>query len=503
MVPQYFVKLSDLPYTPNGKVDRKSLPEPNIEVKKREIILPRNNVDKLLVSILKELLSIDNISITDSFFELGGDSLTAINLCAKIYSELSVQIFVKDVLENPIIKDLSDVISSKDLHNKNCPLKKAEIKDIYQASFAQKRIFYSTQAISAGNNVVYNVSGGLLIDSVLDVNKIVDCINKIVDNQSSFRTQFEIVDGELYQRIINHAQIKIDCYNGQEKDLQSILDKFPKPFDLAVAPLLRASVYVLDNKKTLLLLDTHHIIMDGASLNILIQDFCTLYSNNNIDKLKFEYIDYSEWEKSFVESDEIKKYDEYWASTFANSQISSLNLPYDFPANSKSYEGDKISYNMPKETFAKIEELAKKHDVSAYTVFLSALYILLYKYTGQTNLIVGSPLEGRNYEEFNNIIGMFVNNIVLKNDILPENSVDSLLNSTQNIVTNAISNQPYPYELILKKLNLDKNTSLLDVVLTYQNTKKSKYNIENADLELLYSNTKTIVFAFKNSCICN
>lgn len=493
-IPTYFIKLDKLPINTNGKVDSKLLPSPQLVNTKSQIIPARNIVDQKIIFVLKEILNINKISIDDSFFDLGGDSLTAITLCSKIYNEFNIQLSIKDILENPIIKDLSDVISSKDLHNKNCPLKKAEIKDIYQASFAQKRIFYSTQAISGGNNVVYNVSGGLLIDSVLDVNKIVDCINKIVDNQSSFRTQFEIVDGELYQRIINHAQIKIDCYNGQEKDLQSILDKFPKPFDLAVAPLLRASVYVLDNKKTLLLLDTHHIIMDGASLNILIQDFCTLYSNNNIDKLKFEYIDYSEWEKSFVESDEIKKYDEYWASVFANSQISSLNLPYDFPANSKSYEGDKISYNMPKETFAKIEELAKSHDVSAYTVFLSALYILLYKYTGQTNLIVGSPLEGRNYEEFNNIIGMFVNNIVLKNDILPENSVDSLLNSTQNIVTNAISNQPYPYELILKKLNLDKNTSLLDVVLTYQNTKKSKYNIENANLELLYSNTKTAKF---------
>lgn len=493
-IPTYFIKLDKLPINTNGKVDSKLLPSPQLVNTKSQIIPARNIVDQKIIFVLKEILNINKISIDDSFFDLGGDSLTAITLCSKIYNEFNIQLSIKDILENPIIKDLSDVISSKDLHNKNCPLKKAEIKDIYQASFAQKRIFYSTQAISGGNNVVYNISGGLLIDSVLDVNKIVDCINKIVNNQSSFRTQFEIVDGELYQRIINHAQIKIDCYNGQEKDLQSILDKFPKPFDLAVAPLLRASVYVLDNKKTLLLLDTHHIIMDGASLNILIQDFCTLYSNNNIDKLKFEYIDYSEWEKSFVESDEIKKYDEYWASTFANSQISSLNLPYDFPANSKSYEGDKISYNMPKETFAKIEELAKKHDVSAYTVFLSALYILLYKYTGQTNLIVGSPLEGRNYEEFNNIIGMFVNNIVLKNDILPENSVDSLLNSTQNIVTNAISNQPYPYELILKKLNLDKNTSLLDVVLTYQNTKKSKYNIENANLELLYSNTKTAKF---------
>ena len=494
MVPHYLVKLDKLPYNLNGKIDRKKLPLPNFESSIKKIVPARNNIDRLLVSLLEQILNINNISIDDSFFELGGDSLTAISLCAKVHSKLGIEIFVKDVLENPIVEDLSDIISSRNLHNNNSSIKKAESKDIYPASFAQKRIFYSTQAISGGNTLLYNVSGGLLIDAVLDINKISYCINKIVENQASFRTQFEIVDGELYQRIINHAQIKIDCYNGQEKDLQSILDKFPKPFDLAVAPLLRASVYVLDNKKTLLLLDTHHIIMDGASLNILIQDFCTLYSNNNIDKLKFEYIDYSEWEKSFVESDEIKKYDEYWASTFANSQISSLNLPYDFPANSKSYEGDKISYNMPKETFAKIEELAKKHDVSAYTVFLSALYILLYKYTGQTNLIVGSPLEGRNYEEFNNIIGMFVNNIVLKNDILPENSVDSLLNSTQNIVTNAISNQPYPYELILKKLNLDKNTSLLDVVLTYQNTKKSKYNIENADLELLYSNTKTAKF---------
>lgn len=493
-IPTYFIKLDKLPINTNGKVDSKLLPSPQLVNTKSQIIPARNIVDQKIIFVLKEILNINKISIDDSFFDLGGDSLTAITLCSKIYNEFNIQLSIKDILENPIIKDLSDVISSKDLHNKNCPLKKAESKDIYPASFAQKRIFYSTQAISGGNTLLYNVSGGLLIDAVLDINKISYCINKIVENQASFRTQFEIVDGELYQRIINHAQIKIDCYNGQEKDLQSILDKFPKPFDLAVAPLLRASVYVLDNKKTLLLLDTHHIIMDGASLNILIQDFCTLYSNNNIDKLNFEYIDYSEWEKSFVESDEIKKYDEYWASVFANSQISSLNLPYDFPANSKSYEGDKISYNMPKETFAKIEELAKSHDVSAYTVFLSALYILLYKYTGQTNLIVGSPLEGRNYEEFNNIIGMFVNNIVLKNDILPENSVDSLLNSTQNIVTNAISNQPYPYELILKKLNLDKNISLLDVVLTYQNTKKSKYNIENADLELLYSNTKTAKF---------
>lgn len=493
-IPTYFIKLDKLPINTNGKVDSKLLPFPQLVNTKTEIIPARNVIDQKVISVLKKILNINKISIDDSFFELGGDSLTAINLCAKIYSELNVQISVKDVLENPVIKDLSDTISAKNSSTKNCILKKAECKDIYPASFAQKRMFYSTQAISNGDTIAYNISGGLLVDSVLDTNKICECINTIVKNQSSFRTQFEIIDGELYQKIIDNAKIKINCYTGQEKDLHSIIDGFPKPFNLSTAPLFRASVYILDNKKTLILLDTHHIIMDGASLNILIKSFCNLYNNNNIDKLDFEYIDYSEWEKDFVESDEIKKYDKYWSNTFANAQISSLNLPYDFPANSKSYEGDKISYDMPKEVFTNIENFAKIHNVSAYTVFLSALYILLYKYTGQTNLIIGSPLEGRNLEEFNNIIGMFVNNIVLKNDITPGNSIAEFLATTQNIVTGVLSNQPYPYELILKKLNSDHNTSLLDVVLTYQNTKKSKYNIANFNLELIYSNTKTSKF---------
>ena len=495
MIPQYFVKIEDFPYTPNGKIDRKKLPMPNIETRCKEILLPRNDIDKSLINLLKELLHIESISIDDSFFELGGDSLTAINLCTKIYSEFNVQIFVKDILENPIIKDLSDLIANnKKLENRhiNTQLTKADKKDYYPVSSSQKRIYYSTKKISE-NNLVYNVSGGLLVDKLLDINKIKNAFSKILEIHSSFRTRFILKGEELVQEIVDLKNIDINVFDGSEKNINKIINEFPKPFDLSKAPLLRVGVCILDNKKTLILLDTHHIIMDGASLNILLRDFCKLYDDEEIQESDFNYIDYAVWENNYINSEEIKDYDKYWSSAYSNTDIPTLNLPYDYPAtSSKSYNGDKISYIMNNNKFEKLQELAKSLNISEYTLFLTSLYILLYKYTSQTDLIVASPFAGRKFEEISDVIGMFVNNILLRKNINTDISVSDLLKDVQNTVNNAISNQPYPYELVAKKLN--NSPSLLDVVLTYQNTKKDEYKIGNSKLELISADTKTSKF---------
>ncbi len=491
MVPQYFIKLEKLPYTPNGKIDRKKLPMPNID-RNKEIALPRNNMDKALLNILQELLNINNLSIEDSFFELGGDSLTAINLCTKIYSEFNVQIFVKDILENPVIKDLSDLIANGENINNNITLAKADKQTYYPLSFAQKRTYYSSKKVS-DNNLVYNVSGALLVDKLLDINKIKNAFSKIVELHSSFRTQFVLNGEELVQEILDIKDIDIGVFNGSEKDINKIINEFPKPFDLSKAPLLRVSVCILDNKKTLILLDTHHIIVDGVSLNILMRDFCKLYNDEEVLESDFSYIDYSVWENNYINSEEINKSDKYWSSVCSNTDVPVLNLPYDYPAtNSKSYNGDKIGYSMQKETFEKLQALAKSLNVSEYTLFLTALYIVLYKYTSQTDLIVASPFAGRSFEELSNVIGMFVNNIILRKNIEVTSSVSDLLKSVQNTVTNSLSNQPYPYEFIAKKLN--NNPSLLDIVLTYQNTKKDEYKIDDATLELITADTKTSKF---------
>lgn len=495
MIPQYFVKLDTLPYTPNGKIDRKKLPLPNLEIRSKEILPPRNNIDKFLINCLTEMLRTDNISIDDSFFELGGDSLAAINLCTKIYSEFNVQIFVKDILENPVIMNLSNLILSNkesNSHNINQKLVKADKKDYYPVSSAQRRIYYSTKMISE-NNLVYNVPGALLVDSLLDIEKIKNAFAKIIDLQPSFRTRFVSKDDELMQEVLDLKNIDITIFNDTEKNINKIINNFPKPFDLSKAPLLRASVCFLDNQKTLILLDTHHIIMDGVSLNILMRDFCKLYNDEKINKLDFDYIDYSVWENNYLNSNEIEKYDKYWSSVCSNTEVPALNLPYDYPvSDTKSYNGDKISYIMQNATFERLQKLSKSLNVSEYTVFLTALYVLLYKYTAQTDLIVASPLAGRNFDEISNVIGMFVNNIVLRENIDINSSISDLLKDVQNTVSSAISNQPYPYELVAKKLN--NNTSLLDVVLTYQNTKKDEYKIGNSKLELIPANTKTSKF---------
>jgi len=492
MMPHYLVRLEQMPYNVNGKIDRKKLPMPNFEVRAKEIVSPRNNIDELLINLLKDLLQIENISIDDSFFELGGDSLSAINLCTKIYSEFNVQVFVKDILENPVIKDLSDLIANSESANNNIKLTKADKQTDYPLSSAQKRIYYSSKKISE-NNVVYNVSGALLVDKILDINKIKNAFSKILELHSSFRTRFVLNGEKLVQEILDIKDIDIDVFNGSEKDINKIINEFPKPFDLSKAPLLRVSICVLDNKKTLILLDSHHIIVDGVSLNILMRDFCKLYKDEKVQESDFNYIDYAVWENNYINSEEIKNYDKYWSSVCSNTDIPVLNLPYDYPAtNSKSYNGDKIAYTMQKEIFEKLQNLAKSLNVSEYTLFLTALYIVLYKYTSQTDLIVASPFAGRNFEEISNVIGMFVNNIILRKNIETSSNVSDLLKSVQDTVTASLSNQPYPYELVTKKLN--NNPSLLDIVLTYQNTKKDEYKIDDANLELITADTKTSKF---------
>lgn len=491
MIPSKYMLMESLPLNINGKLDSKKLLK-EIAYIPEEIIKPSNETEKKLSKTWKEVLDIEDIGINQNFFELGGDSLIAINLCAKIYSEFNVQFSVKDILENPTIKDLSDLIANSENLSNTIKLTKADKSNYYPLSSAQKRIYYSTKKISE-NNLVYNVSGALLVDSLLDIDRIKNVFSRILELHSSFRTRFIQNSEELVQEILDLKEINITVFNDCEKNLDKIINSFPKPFDLSKAPLLRIGVCILDNKKTLILLDTHHIIMDGVSLNILMRDFCKLYNDEKIKESDFHYIDYAVWENNYINSEEIKDRDKYWSSVCSNTDVPTLNLPYDYPANSqKNSNGDKISYIMNNNKFEKLQELAKSLNVSEYTLFLTALYILLYKYTSQTDLIVTSPFAGRNFEEISDIIGMFVNNILLRKNINTDISVSDLLKDVQNTVNNAISNQPYPYELVAKKLN--NNPSLLDVVLTYQNAKKDEYKIGNSRLELIPANTKTSKF---------
>ena len=260
MIPKYFIKLDSLPYTPNGKVDRKSLPEINNIKNDKEIIMPRNNTDIKLLAIIQKLLHIENISIGDDFLDIGGDSLFAITLSTYIQKEFGVQIFVKDILNNSKISTLSDLISSG---SKALSFVHPAPKSVfYKTSSAQKRIYFASK-VDGKNSILYNMPGGIILDKELDIAKLEKCFNTILKHQESLRTYFEIENEEVVQKIAENIDFKLKVLeNLNFNNIDAIFKNFVKPFDLSKPPLFRAKYLKFTNGKTAIWVDFHHIISD-------------------------------------------------------------------------------------------------------------------------------------------------------------------------------------------------------------------------------------------------
>ena len=498
MVPQYFVKLEKMPHTPNGKIDKKALPEPNLEEVERIIVKSRNEIDAELIKIIEKMLHIEQVSIEDTLLNLGGDSLTAITLSTKILSKFNVQINIKDILSNYTIKDMSDYIRQSQSDNvAKIKIEKSPEQETYPLSSAQKRIYYNARMIGE-DNIVYNIPGGILVDEVLDKEKVKSIFEKIIERHSSLRTTFILDNDNIVQKISEKIELEIPIYNNTETEIQEILKHFSKPFDLEGEILFRAELHYIDNNKTLLLIESHHIVMDGTSLNNLIIEFERLYNGENLKRIPIQYKDYAVWENKFNESEAVKKAENYWVNKFKDSEFSQLNLPYDYKMSANmSYKGNKITKVIDEKQFRKIERYAKKIGVSPYMLFISAFFILLYKYTGQEEIILGSPFANRNINETKRMIGMFVNNIVVKGNINSDETFQEFVNGIKEQILDDLSNQPYPFDMLVKKLGIKGDNSrnpLFDVMFTYQNKEENSVKLNEKEVQVIEINNNISKF---------
>ena len=474
MIPNHIIVLDKLPLTPNGKIDRKNLPY--IDIKPITYVKPSTLTEIKLHNMICSLLNLDNVSIYDDFFELGMDSLLAIRLSLDIYYEFKINLTVTNLFKHNTISKLAlflDKQKSTDFNIYNIPKTSKEAN--YPLSSAQKRIYYASKM--ASSSLLYNISGGIIIDKLLDVKTVENIFNKIIEKNSVFRTYFSTSNGEVKQFVLDSCKIKVKFYDDGivlDSDIQTIVNNFPKAFDLDFAPLLRVELHYINNS-SLILIDTHHIIMDGTSLNILISEFYDLYNGKNIEDSDIEYKDYSVWENDYLNSENILPVKNYWNKRFKNYEIPIINLPYDNqPGDKKSYNGNKVYYKIPQNLFDSVSTLAKKYGMSNYMIFLSILYVLLYRYTGQENIIVGSPIEARYSSQLKNMIGMFVNNVALNISIDGKIKLEEFLNKVKSLVLDSLSNQPYPYDMLVKDLKIPANSSLFDVVFSYQNENNNK-----------------------------
>ncbi len=499
MIPQYFIKLDALPYTPNGKIDKKALPEIDFtDIKiNEEIIKPRNEIDNVLISFLSALLKVKDISINNSFYDLGGDSLSAIQLCSMIYHKLNAQISVKDILNFPIISDLSDFITDKLNVNNSTFVVPTEIKDYYPTSSAQKRIYYASQADE--NSALYNIAGGILLEKIPDINKLEICLKELINRHSSLRTYFALINDDLVQKIVPNLNFTLDVQSANWKDRESLIKEFIKPFNLFKAPLFRIKLITFENKKAILLIDMHHSISDGTSLSIFLTELCSLYNGNVLDDKKIDYKDYAVWENNYFESAEYQEDKKYWLNEFS-SEITALDMPkiMQRPAR-QSFEGDSYHFSLDELLSKELLDIARSKNITPYMLLLAAYFVLLYKYTGSDDIVVGTPIMNRENHNLENVVGMFVNNLALRAKINSSNSIEEFLQEIKTLCLNGFSHQNYPFNNLIKDLNLKRDisrTPIFDTMFIYQNNGYEPVKFDNSYAAYIIPDLKISKFDF-------
>ena len=487
MLPSEYIKLDDFSYTPNGKIDRKKLPKTT----KKEIYANkiRNNIDLYLIETLSKLLHNKEIYIDDSLFSVGGDSLLAINLSSIISEKYNINITVSDILKNQVLSDLSDLINNRTKENLKSNIFKTSKKDYYPISSAQKRIYYS--CLKNKDSLLYNIAGGVVLDKELDKEKLESCIRKLIKRHSSLRTCFDNREDNIVQIIKQNIDFKLEYEEANTNNIDSVYLNFVKPFDLSKAPLFRTKLVKLNNNKELLLVDMHHIISDGTSLNILMEELCNLYNDKNLSNKEIEYKDFAIWENKELNNNKINKSKEFWINQFKDD-IPLLNMPTVYSrSNIQSFEGSNYYEILNTDTYNNVLQTAKNLNVTPYMLMLSVYYIALSKYTSQDDIVVGTPIVGRDFPELSNLIGMFVNSLPIRTKINNDISFKEFSAEIKKICTDAFIHGSYPFDMLVKNLNIKRDISrnpIFDTMFIYQSEglptisfdgTKSEYYIPN------------------------
>ncbi|NFI52313.1 amino acid adenylation domain-containing protein [Clostridium botulinum] len=486
MIPARFVRLDRMPLNNNGKIDRRYLSKLKEDILcEKSYEPPQNNTEIKLTELWKEILRIDNVGIFDNFFDLGGHSLKAVALIARINKEFNIEIPLRLMLEGSTIHEVNEYIkfSQTKFHEE---ITRVGEQDFYEVSSAQKRMFIEQEIEKS--SITYNIPILLEINGKIDFERIRLTILELVEKHEALRTNFELTENGIIQKICNMEDLRFDIEEieiNSTTNIEEDLRSFIRPFNLSKAPLLRVGIAKLEEEKSIIVFDVHHIVSDGVSIQILVKEFMSIYSGIEKSQMKIQYKDYVIWHNKKQLSKEYKKQEEYWLSTF-KEKVSALNLPTDYSRPLKpTFNGDEINFKLNNEEIYKLRQIARESNTTMYTVLLSGFNILLSKYTGSRDIIVGTPVAGRNHVDLNNIIGMFVNNLVIKSDVNPKVSYKEYLNQLKNTMIDAYENQEYQYDQLVEKVEFDRefcNSSIFNVMFIMQNMNHTKLHIEGVNV---------------------
>ncbi len=463
MIPSYFVEIENIPLTPNGKVDRKALPKPGKEAV-ADYTAPRTAREHRLVEIWSEVIGIDKdqLGIDANFFEVGGHSLNATLVVARIHREFNVHIPLTAVFKWPTIRGLERIIgeSRRDTFRH---IEAVEKKEYYPLSSAQKRMYLlqrmAPQSTAYNLSWIFPVPAAAPVSLETIISKLESAYNKLIHRHESLRTSFHLIDAAV-QVIHPTADFKIEPIHLQAPSSHNLREAkhFFRPFDLSCAPLLRVGVVCVENHPASLLVDMHHIITDGTSQGILAREMGALLAGEPLTPLTLRYRDYACWQNSPGQKEAIQRQKQFWLNLFPD-EPPVLELPLDYPRPlTQTFEGSTFSFALNKTGTRGLMETARQNQATLYMTMLSVFTLLLAKLGRAQDVTVGMPSAGRLHAQLQELVGMFVNTLAMRNYPQATKSFLQFLREVKENTLKVFENQEYPFEDLVDTLAVRRDT---------------------------------------------
>ncbi|WP_168703427.1 amino acid adenylation domain-containing protein [Gordonia paraffinivorans] len=474
MVPTAIVVLETFPVSASGKLDRKALPAPvSSEAEEREYIPPRTPVERKLAETIGDVLNVEQVGMRDNIFALGADSLTAARLSSRLRKEYSRAVTLSDIFNSTDVGDLASIISEAAELEPRPHLRRVRRPDVIPVSYAQARLwFINRMDPSAGT---YNMPGAVRMRGALDIDALRAAVRDVVVRHEPLRTRFPSIDGEPIQEILDVDEIDpfvaLNVVTTTETELKDALTaQAAAGFDLVAQAPFRVALFQTDTGDNVLMVVLHHIVGDGASLQPLIVDLLTAYGARADgvepawEPLPIQYADFAVWQREILgspddETSRLRCELDYWSGQLAG-QPDLLVLPTDRPRPQiPTGRGGYVDVELTPEQIARIRSLAGRYGVTTFTVLHAALAALLARLGDTDDVSIGTAVAGRDEPELASLVGMFVNTVVLRTKLGPEDTVADLLERTHRTRTGALEHSQVPFEMVVDEVSPSRSRS--------------------------------------------
>ncbi|TGO02729.1 hypothetical protein PN36_20090 [Candidatus Thiomargarita nelsonii] len=475
VIPSAFVPMEAMPLTPNGKIDRHALLNLSVisyQLSENTFVAPRTPEEELLAGIWSTVLGHQKVGIHDNFFELGGHSLLATQIVSRIRDSFSLELPLRHLFESPTIAGLTEQLKIVQRDQSLPPITPQD--EIWPLSFAQQRLWFLDQL--EGENVIYNLSTALCLEGPLHSAALKQSLQEIVQRHQSLRSCFPMNPPQAQLSVISY---QLSVREALPEQVQKIVnEEAQRPFNISKGPLFRATLLQLGPESHILLLTMHHIISDGWSKGIFNKELSALYTAfsqgqaSPLSPLPIQYTDFAHWQRQWLTGKILEKQLDYWKQQLAGAP-GLLELPTDHPRPAiQRYQGQTESLQLSASLTGQLKTLSQQTGATLFMTLLSAFAILLYRYTGQNDIMIGTPIANRTHRQIEPLIGFFVNTLVLRLKLTGHPHFDQLLKHVRQIALEAYAHQDLPFEQLVEELQPERtlsHTPLFQVMFVLQN----------------------------------